>query len=113
MSNYTNKLAWETLRRVDSATLGASYVALGTPLLNSSYIIKVVNNSTVTLTISIDGATDVDVVPAGGFFLYDEGKGSNAALLSLPKGTQIYVKSDTGLAGTGSIFLVTQYVKLR
>ncbi len=102
---YTCRLAWETLRSIDSATLTGSYQALGTPLANPSYILKMVNNSTVLVTVSIDGTNDVDVCPANAFWLYDEDEG-NPEHVALPKGTQIYVK---GSAGTGLIYLVTQF----
>lgn len=105
---YTGRIAWETLRTIDSATLTGSYQALGTPLANPSYILKLVNNSTVLVTISIDGINDVDVAPAGSFWLYDEGKvGASSAFPAMPKNTQVYVK---GSAGTGTIYLVTQYI---
>lgn len=105
---YSNRLAWETLRSIDSATFAGSYVNLGTPLLYPSYIIKMVNNSTVLVTISIDGVNDHDVCPASSFWLYDEGKvGRDGAFPALPAGTQIKVK---GSAGTGSVYLVSQYI---
>lgn len=104
--SYTNRIAWETLRSIDSATLSGSYQAVGSPLVHQSYIFKMVNNSTSLVTVSIDGATDVDVVPAGAFFLYDESEG-NQAQPALPAGTQIFVK---GSAGTGLIYVVTQYL---
>lgn len=107
MGSYTSKLAWETLRSVDSSTFSGAYVAVGGPLLHPSYICKLVNNSTVLVTVSVDGATDIDVAPAGSFWLYDEGKGQEAYQLSLPQGTQIFVK---GSAGTGLVYLVSQYI---
>jgi len=108
---YTTQVAWETLRELDAATLGASYVAVGGPLLHPAYILKLVNNSDVLVTISIDGDTDVDVAPANSFWLYDEGKvGQSAAFPAMPQGTQIYVLSSTAAAGTGSIYLVSQYI---
>jgi hypothetical protein len=105
---YTNRIAWETLRSIDSATLTGSYQALGTPLAHPSYICKLVNNSTVLITISIDGINDVDVAPANSYWLYDEGKvGLSGAYPALPQGTSVFVK---GSAGTGSIYLVSQYI---
>lgn len=103
---YTTRIAWETLRSIDSATFTGSYQAVGTPLAHPSYILKLVNNSTVLVTISIDGVTDIDVAPSGSFWLYDEDEG-NPSHESIPAGTQIYVK---GSAGTGSVYLVTQYI---
>lgn len=107
MSN-TGRIAWETLRSIDSSTFTGSKQALGTPLAHPSYILKLVNNSTVLVTISIDGTNDVDVAPANSFWLYDEGKvGLSSALPSMPSGTQIFV---TGAAGTGLVYLVSQYI---
>lgn len=104
----TGRLAWETLRSRDSATFTGSYQTLGTPLDNPSYICKLVNNSTVLVTISVDGTTDIDIAPAGSFWLYDEGKVSQFGNIpALSQGTQFYVK---GSAGTGSVYLVTQYI---
>ncbi|SRR5260221_1070544 len=104
----TQRIAWETLRSIDSATLTGSYQNLGTPLAHPSYICKLVNNSTVLVTISIDGLNDMDIAPSGSFWLYDEGKSGNSSFMpALPEGTQIMVK---GSAGTGSIYLVSQYI---
>jgi len=105
--SYTNRIAWELLRSIDSSTLTGSYQALGGPLLFPSYIAKLVNNSTVLVTVSIDGTHDYDIAPANSFFLYDEAKYSGPALQFLPAGTQIFVK---GSAGTGSIYFVSQYI---
>ena len=104
----TNRLKWETLRSIDSATFTGSYQALGTPLAKNSYICKLVNNSSVLVTISVDGTNDIDVSPANSYWLYDEGKvGISGDFPSLPAGTQFYVK---GSAGTGLVYLVTQYI---
>ena len=60
------------------------------------------------MTISIDGVNDIDISPANSFWLYDEGKvGASGAFPALPQGTQIQVK---GSAGTGSVYLVSQYI---
>ena len=104
----TTRIAWEPLRSIDSSTLTGSYQAVGTPLANPSYILKMVNNSTVLVTVSIDGLEDIDVCPANSFWLYDEGKHSSPSqFVYVPQGTQVYVK---GSAGTGLIYLVTQYI---
>lgn len=106
--SYTGRITWETLRSIDSATLTGVYAKLGIPLVNASYILKLVNNSTSLVTVSIDGSSDIDVAPASSFWLYDEGKvGSNSQYPALPAGTQIWVK---GSAGTGLIYLVSQYI---
>lgn len=105
---FTQRIAWETLRSIDSATFTGSYQNLGTPLQYPSYILKLVNNSTVLVTISIDGINDMDIAPASSFWLYDEGKvGLSSAVPAMPAGTQVMVK---GSAGTGSVYLVSQYI---
>ncbi len=103
---YTTRIDWETLRSIDSATLTGSYQALGTPLLHPAYILKLVNNSTSLVTISRNGTSDIDVAPANSFWLYDEDEGGDTHE-SVPAGTQIYVK---GSAGTGLIYLVSQFI---
>ena len=104
----THRIAWETLKSIDSATFTGSYQALGTPLQHPSYICRLVNNSNVLVTISIDGINDMDVAPANSFWLYDEGKvGIAGAYPALPQGTQFMVKAAAGL---GSVYLVSQYI---
>lgn len=106
--SYTSRIAWETLRSIDSATFTGVKQNLGIPLAHPSYICKLVNNSNVLVTISVDGVNDVDVAPANSFWLYDEGKaGLSSALPALPQGTQVMV---TGAAGVGLVYLVTQYI---
>lgn len=105
---YTGRVTWETLRSIDSATFTGSYQKLSTPLVNPSYICKLVNNSGALVTISIDGVNDIDIAPANSFWLYDESKaGIVSSLPALPAGTQFFVK---GSASTGSVYLVSQYI---
>jgi hypothetical protein len=88
----------------------STYYLVGTALLNPSYKLKMVNNSNVLVTISIDGINDYDVCPANSFWLYDETQAqiNTSSSPSIPKGTQISVKSAS--AGTGLIYLVSQYL---
>jgi len=109
---YTTRIAWETLRSLDTASAPFStgvYTALGVPLAHPSYILKLVNNSNILVTISIDGVNDVDVAPSNSFWLYDESEG-NQSYPAMPQGTQIYIKSGTGAAGVGLVYLVSQYI---
>ena len=104
----TDRINWETLRSIDSSTLTGGYDKLSTPLLHPSYINKLVNNSNVLVTISIDGATDIDVAPANSYWVYDESKFTGRSNVALQQGTQFYVK---GSAGVGLIYFVTQYIE--
>lgn len=109
---YTNRVTWEVLRTLDTATMSSSstYYPVGTPLLYPSYKLKLVNNSNILVTISIDGIHDCDVAPASSFWLYDETQAqiSTASAPAIPAGTQIFCKSNT--SGTGLIYLVSQYL---
>jgi len=105
---YTTRVDWEALRTLDSATLGATRVAIGGPLVHPAYKLKLVNNSNILVTISINGTSDVDVAPANSFWLYDEDVTQNHE--GIPAGTQIFVLSSTGAPGVGNIYLVSQFL---
>lgn len=113
---FTQRLAWERLRTVNSASMTDPEIwypflisGLAAPLVFPSYILKLVNNSTVLVLVSIDGVNAVDVAPGGSFFLYDESKGGVAVQLpAVQAGTQVFVQS--AAVGTGSIYLVSQYI---
>lgn len=98
----------ETLRTIDSATFTGSYQALGTALTHAILLVKIQNNSTVGVTISWNGVTDHDFVPAGSFVLYDitANKPQASPGLFIGKGTLFYVK---GAAGVGTVYLTALY----
>lgn len=102
---YSTRVVWEKLRSIDSATFTGSYQALGTPLINPSIRLKLVNNSSVLVTISMDGINDHDIAPASSFWLYDAD--TTPFRNAIPAGTQIMVK---GSASTGLVYLVSQYL---
>jgi hypothetical protein len=104
----TQQLAYEQLRSINSSTLSGSYQAVGTSFAHPICIMKMVNNSTSLVTVSVDGVNDYDVLPATSFFLYDATTNASKRndVLVFPQGTQIYVK---GSAGTGLIYLVCLY----
>ena len=110
MSSLGVRVAWEPLRIVDSATFVGTYIHLGGPLEHNCFLIKVVNNSTVDVLISVDGTTPVDICPAGGFFLYDEcSNASREGGLSVHKWTQFWIN---GAASVGNVYLVAQYAEI-
>jgi hypothetical protein len=108
---YGEVLLYEPLRSIDSATFTGNYQALGTALAHACSIVKLINNSSVTVTISTDGIHDHDIAPANGFFLYDEttNRTSSSAGAFDPVGTQYYVK---GASGTGLVYLVVKYLQV-
>jgi hypothetical protein len=106
---YTKQLAYEALRSIDSATFTGSYQLLGTALTHPGAIVKLLNNSSKDVTISIDGVNDVDFAPANSFWLYDcvTNRASSVDAVFHPQGRQFFVK---GSAGLGSVYLVVQYI---
>lgn len=108
MGAQSTVIKYAPMQSLDTSTLSGSYLPLGSGLSNPSRIFKIINASTVPVTISTDGSTDNDYIPAdGGFTLYDAGtnRGNPSPELNLPP-TQFFVK---GSAGTGSVYLVSMY----
>lgn len=108
--SYTQQIAFEELRTFDSAELTGGYDPIGDPLANPSFILKIVNSSTVDVTISVDGLKDCDIVPSNGFVLYDMSKYGIPSVQFVPQGTQFFVN---GSAGIGNIYLVSLYNVVR
>jgi hypothetical protein len=103
----SKQLIYEPLRTI---AIGADYAPFsGGPFANQISIIKVVNLSTETVIVSTDGATDMDVVPTGSFYLYDitTNTSQETGSIYVPQGTQIYAKG----AGTGTVYLVALFIR--
>ncbi len=97
----------DSLRIREGAGFNGSYQTLGTPLRFASPLLKIVNNSNVSVTVSWDGINDHDIIPANSFALYDfcSDAGTIRGLFAA-KNTQFYVKASVG---TGSVYLVVFY----
>jgi hypothetical protein len=108
MSPQSTVLTWDKLRSLASSSITSSYQVLGTSFTHGARILKILNNSTQDVTISIDGTNNYDYVPAGGFTLYDccTNRGNPSPSMDIPQGTQIYVK---GTAGTGNVYVIVLY----
>lgn len=106
----TSRMTYGELGSVDSSLFTGSYIPIGSPLLYSSGIIKLVNSSNIIVTVSIDGVTDCDILPANSFFLYDISANLPSGLQGsfFPQGTQFYV---SGAAGTGLVYIVYLYLQ--
>ena len=79
-----------------------------TGLPEACLILKFYNASDVGITISLDGATDQDFIPAGGTFILDlqtnsDGFGSGRGHWSARKGQIFY---GSGSAGTGNLYII-------
>jgi hypothetical protein len=108
MGAQSTVIAYETIKSIDSGTFTGSYLPIGIASTHEARIFKIVNNSNVGVTISVDGSTDVDFVPASTFVLYDvcTNRSNAVPLMDLPKGTQFYAKA---AAGTGLVYVVILY----
>ena len=102
----SRRAAFGTLRTVASSTMTGSYLVFGTALNNGALLVKIQNNTTKDITISTNGTTDHDIIPAGAFAVYDVGtngqSSDNSERLCFPGQTQFWLK---GTAGTGNAYL--------
>lgn len=105
MGYQSTRIYPEVLRSIASSTISGTFAPIGTALLNSASIVKIINGSTNPVTISWDGINAHDYVPAGSFVLYDftTNKPKDSPILVAQQGTQFYA---SGTAGTGIIYLV-------
>lgn len=104
---YTSRMTYGPMQSFNSASLTGTYQNLGVPLAHGASIVKIWNNGTTDITISIDGVTDHDFAPASSFFLYDiSSDDPKSTAVFMPAGTQYLIK---GTAGTGLIYLVYLY----
>ena len=105
---FTSKLAYNPLQSIAGADITSSYQAVGDPLASACCIVKIVNNTNAVQTISTDGVTDMDILPAASFALYDATSDSPnpGGGLFFPEGTQFLVK---GSSSTGSLYIVSLY----
>lgn len=97
-------------RQKNSTAFTGAYQKLGGPLLFASPLMKFVNNSNVDVFVSWDGVTDNDIIPAGGFALYDFSSDAGTIRgLFAPKNTQFWVKGAATATNSGIFYLVVFY----
>ena len=90
----------------DSSTFDNSFQTLGVALAAPGLLVKIINNSTVDIDVSIDeGVTEHDFVPAESFVLYDlranHGKDKE---YGFPASTQFSIRG--AAAGAGNVYLI-------
>lgn len=101
-------MRWETLRSIAFGSISGTYAGIGSALDNPARLIKVVNTTDVNIFISDNGIDDRDIVPAGGFFLYDlmSNRSEQSGLLVLDQGARLYAK---GAPSSGSVYFTVVY----
>jgi len=98
------------LSSILSSAITTFYAPLnGTGFTHAPFFIRIVNNSTMPVTISYNGVNDHEYVPAGTAFELPSQTNSqpHAQVALFPKYTIVYIK---GTAGTGNVYLSGYYV---
>jgi hypothetical protein len=99
---------FDSLRSLSSASVTGTYQAVGTAFGHPMRLVKMVNNSTQDVTVSFNGTTDNDYIPANSFALYDmtTNRSNAGGYFVFEVGTQVYIK---GTAGTGTFYVTAVY----
>ncbi len=101
---------FDAYRNVAAASITNSYVALGTPFGHQVRVMKFVNNTNADVSVSFDGTTNNDFVPANSFCLYDLQTNAHSDYkFTMSVGTQVLIKYTTGAPSTGSFYVVALY----
>lgn len=100
---------FEPLRVLPFGSISGSLTAIGIPLQNPNRVLKIVNTCNTNMLISYDGVDDNDIIPAGGFTLYDlaANRLTDPEFL-LETGTQIWVRQESA-PSSGNIYVVSIY----
>lgn len=107
MGAQSTEIIYEQLKSISATTFNGTYQPLGVASTHPARIFKIINASTVPITLSVDGVNDYDYLPENSFVLYDMGtnRGNPASETCLPP-TQFYVKSSVG---AGAVYAVILY----
>lgn len=109
--SFQYRIVFEPLRSLPYTSLSGSYVALGPSYSEPARMIKFTNETDADVTLSFDGTTDQDIVPAGTSQVYDFCSNRTTTpndLLVQPLGTICYV-STSGSPTMGSVYLTVMY----
>jgi hypothetical protein len=106
---FKNSMKFIPLSSIDTATFTGSYQVLNSGIPFPLFAFKIVNDSTVGVTVSYDGGiTDNDYIPAMSAVIYDlqANKSPQNDFSALPQGTSVQVNF---LLGTGLVYFVGLY----
>lgn len=107
MSSYSKVVRFDTYRTLAFGAISGAFAALGTPITHIGRILKFVNTTDGDITVSFDGSTNNDIVPAGSIVIYDfVSDGISNTEFVIQNGTQIYIK---GTVSKGSFYAVLVY----
>jgi hypothetical protein len=107
---YSNavRARFDGLRSIPFGSISGTYALIDSPLNFPCRIIKLVNTTDGEVLISVNGIDDHDVIPAGGFVLYDAtaNRSDMGGVFLFAEGDRFYVKSDAALT-SGTVYLTT------
>jgi hypothetical protein len=108
---YGTRAAFEPVREIAFGSVGASYTAVGTPIVDHARLVRIVNTMNTEMYISLDAVDDHIRMAAGSFFLIDfsANKVRDDGLF-LPIGTIFYVKQVTAPA-SGNLWIEVLYAQ--
>lgn len=99
---YRNIASFAPLKTTTPASIGATYAAIGTILINPAVIITFINNTNGDVVVSTDAVNDHLKLAANSFRVFDFRTNSpGLSEYMFPKGTQFYVKDGTTPSTTG------------
>ena len=103
--NVRNALSYIPLSSINSATFTGAYQIVNNNVSAPCFAFKIMNGSSVDITLSLDGVTDHDFIPANTGQVYDlqTNKQPNGDTCLLPQGSKIFVK---GSVSTGLVYFV-------
>jgi hypothetical protein len=112
MSNLGVSIAYEALRSLGFASIGASYSGVGTPFGHPARMVIITNTTNQDLLISYDGLTDNDIVPASTAKVLDYGSNMalNGGASDQAQHTRVYVKYFVGIPSDGGVFVTVIYL---
>lgn len=109
---YANavRARFEPIRSISFGDISGTYALIDSPLTYPSRIIKLVNTTDGAVFISTNGINDHDIIPAGGFVLYDvtSNRSDMGGVLLFAEGDRFYARSDDALT-EGAVYLTTVY----
>lgn len=106
ISTISSAARWDGLRTMNFGDISGSFQPVGGPFSNRITLIKFINTTDGDLIVSFDGVVTNDLVPAGGFSVYD--LFSDSLVTSI--GTQVYVASNASLT-KGAFYIVAVFAR--
>jgi len=107
---FGTRAQFEAVREVAAASVGATYSAVGTAIVDHARLIRIVSTLNAEVYVSFDGIVDHIRMAVGSFFIMD--LSSNKVRddgMFVSVGTVFYVKQVSGAAATGSLWIEVLY----